>query len=93
MFYVYILASKPFGTLYVGVTIDLARRMEQHLAGAVPGFTRTYGVKRLVYYEIHDTLLAARERERRLKRWRRDWKISLIEEQNLRWDDLTPTLI
>ncbi len=93
MFFVYILASKPFGTLYVGVTTNLARRMEQHLSGSVPGFTRAYDVKRLVYYEIHDTLLAARERERRLKRWRRDWKIALIEERNLRWDDLTPTLI
>ena len=75
------------------MTIDLSRRMEQHLAGAVPGFTRTYDVKRLVYYELHDDLTSARERERRLKRWLRDWKIVLIEQTNPDWSDLTPTLI
>lgn len=91
--FVYILASKRHGTLYIGVTTNLALRLEQHRSGAVPGFTRTYGVKRLVYYETFESLLDARERERRLKGWRRDWKITLIEERNPTWDDLTSTLI
>ena len=91
--FVYILASRRHGTLYVGATADLARRLDQHRSGAVPGFTRAYGVTRLVYYEIHESILEARARERTLKGWRRDWKISLIEENNLEWSDLTSTLI
>lgn len=85
---VYILASARNGTLYVGVTNDLARRVTEHRAGAVPGFTRQYGVTRLVHAEFHDSIALAREREARLKRWRRAWKLALIEAQNPAWRDL-----
>jgi putative endonuclease len=88
MYAVYILANRPQGTLYVGVTNDLARRIWEHRSKAVRGFTRRYGVQRLVYYEPTESLLAARDRERRLKRWRRDWKIALIEKDNPEWRDL-----
>lgn len=90
--YVYILASGRHGTIYVGATIDLVRRMEQHLSGVVPGFTRKYGVTRLVYYEIFESLMEARAREHSLKGWRRDWKVTLIESVNPDWSDLSPTL-
>ena len=92
MYAVYILASRRHGTLYVGVTNDLARRVWEHRSNAVPGFTRKHSVHRLVYYETTDSLSAARERERNLKRWRRDWKISLIEHSNPNWNDLYLTL-
>jgi putative endonuclease len=91
--FVYILASGRHGTLYVGATSDLARRITEHRSGAVPGFTRKYGVTRLVYYEAFDGILEARARERTLKRWRRDWKATLIESLNPDWSDLTATLI
>jgi putative endonuclease len=74
-FFVYVLASKPNGTLYVGVTNDLARRMTEHKSRRVPGFTRQYGVDRLVYVEEYGSILEARAREWTLKRWRRAWKI------------------
>ena len=85
---VYILASARNGTLYVGVTNNLARRMAEHRAGAVPGFTRQYGVTLLVHAEFQDTIAEAREREARLKRWRRAWKLELIEASNPAWRDL-----
>jgi putative endonuclease len=88
-FHVYILASRYRGTIYVGVTNDLARRVETHKAGSVPGFTKTYKVNRLVHVEAFSSINEARARERTLKRWRRDWKIKLIEEQNRNWDDLS----
>ena len=91
-YWVYILASKRNGTLYVGVTNDLARRMQQHREGAVPGFTRTHGVTRLVHAEPYDDILTAIEREKRLKRWRRAWKLALIEKDNPGWRDLYPDL-
>jgi putative endonuclease len=91
-FFVYILASKRNGTLYVGVTNNLARRMSEHKGKLVPGFTRTYGVDRLVYFETFDSILEARAREHSMKRWRRAWKIKLIEELNPNWDDLTSKL-
>jgi len=91
-FFVYILASKKLGTLYVGQTSSLHRRVLEHRAKAVPGFTATYGVDRLVWFEQHENLESAFLRERRLKRWRRDWKIRLIEESNPDWIDLWPTL-
>ncbi len=91
-YWVYILASKRNGTLYVGVTNDLARRMQQHREGAVPGFTRTYGVTRLVHAEPYDDILTAIEREKRLKTWRRAWKMALIEKDNPGWRDLYPDL-
>jgi len=86
--WVYILASKPRGTLYVGVTNDLLRRIHEHREGMVPGFTKSYGVCRLVYHERHETMPLAIAREKRIKRWRRAWKIELIESQNPKWRDL-----
>jgi putative endonuclease len=91
-FFVYILASKRNGTLYVGVTNNLARRMSEHKAKFVPGFTRQYGVDLLVYFEAFDSILEARAREHSLKRWRRAWKIDLIEKLNPDWRDLTDQL-
>jgi putative endonuclease len=79
--------------LYVGVTNDLSRRLGEHRAGIVPGFTRKYRVYRLVYFETFSSILEARAREYGLKRWRRDWKISLIEEVNPDWRDLTDELV
>ena len=87
--FVYILASKRNGTLYVGVTNDLARRISEHKAKRVPGFTQKYGVDRLVYFEVFDSVLEARAREHSLKRWRRAWKIALIERLNPDWRDLS----
>jgi putative endonuclease len=80
------------GTLYVGVTNDLARRMSEHKAKLVPGFTRQYGVSLLVYFEAYDSILEARAREYSLKRWRRAWKIQLIEKLNPAWHDLSDQL-
>jgi putative endonuclease len=91
-FFVYILASQRNGTLYIGVTNNLARRMTEHKAKLVPGFTRKYGVDLLVYFETFDSILEARAREHSLKRWRRAWKIKLIEEFNPGWTDLTAQL-
>lgn len=85
---VYILASKPYGTLYVGVTSDLARRIAQHDQGLIEGFTKKYGIKALLYYEMHDAMDAAILREKRLKRWRREWKYRLIEQMNPEWRNL-----
>ena len=82
---VYLLASRKHGTLYVGVTSDLVRRVYEHKAKAVPGFTSKYGVDRLVWYECYDDPVSAITREKELKKWRRDWKISLIEEDNPDW--------
>src|SRR5262249_37653750 len=90
-YFVYILASRRNGTLYIGVTNDLVRRMGEHKAKLVPGFTRKYGVDRLVYFEEYSSL-EARARERSLKRWQRAWKIELIEKLNPQWRDLTGEL-
>jgi putative endonuclease len=87
-FYVYMLASRRNGTLYIGMTDDLARRVWEHQTGAVPGFTRKYGVKMLVWYEQHETRESALVRERQLKKWNRAWKLRLIERQNASWRDL-----
>lgn len=85
---VYILASKRNGTLYVGVTSDLRKRIWEHREGFVEGFTKKYNVHRLVYYELFDDMYNAITREKRLKKWNRAWKIRLIEEKNPYWDDL-----
>jgi putative endonuclease len=87
-FWVYILASRIGGTLYIGVTNDLVRRVYEHRSKFVPGFTRKYGVDRLVYFEQFSTVEAAIQREKHLKKWNRRWKIQLIEESNPNWDDL-----
>ncbi|QOZ33573.1 GIY-YIG nuclease family protein [Bradyrhizobium sp. CCBAU 53421] len=91
-FFVYILASGRNGTLYVGVTNNLARRIAEHKARLVPGFTRQYSVDQLVYFEAFDSILEARSREHSLKRWRRAWKIKLIEGLNPDWRDLSDQL-
>jgi putative endonuclease len=91
-YFVYMLASGHYGTLYVGVTNDVFRRVAEHREGAVPGFTRRYGVKQLVWYEEHADIHDAIAREKTLKRWRRDWKIALLEKENPRWNDLYPEL-
>ena len=88
LFFVYILASKRNGTLYVGVTNNLARRLSEHKAKLVPGFTRKYEVDQLVYFEAFDSIFEARAREHSLKGWRRAWKIALIEKLNPDWRDL-----
>ena len=86
--YVYILASRPRGTLYIGVTSNLMKRIWQHRRGVAPGFTRRYGVKTLVWYERQGTMIGAIEREKTLKKWRRQWKVALIETRNPDWHDL-----
>ena len=87
-FYVYILASKIGGTLYVGVTNDLIRRVAEHRLKVIEGFTEKYDVVRLVYFEQFDDAENAIKREKRLKKWNRAWKVRLIEEHNPNWDDL-----
>jgi putative endonuclease len=91
-FWVYILASGLGGTLYIGVTNDLVRRVYEHRSNAVPGFTKKYGVHRLVYYEQFFDIENAIRREKRLKKWSRAWKIALIEKTNPNWDDLYPRI-
>lgn len=91
-YFVYILASRRNGTLYIGVTNDLSRRIHEHRVGAVPGFTKRYGVKQLVYFEPHDSIEAAILREKQLKVWKRDWKLAAIEKANPEWRDLFETL-
>ena len=85
---VYIMASRRNGTLYIGMTTDLPGRVSEHAQGLVEGFTKRYGIHRLVYYEGHETIEDAFRRERRLKEWRRAWKIRLIESMNPEWIDL-----
>ena len=85
---VYILASRPNGVLYVGVTSDLEGRMAEHDQGLIEGFTKRYGIKLLVYYEFHDTMGAAIRREKQLKAWNRAWKVRLIESMNPEWRNL-----
>lgn len=89
---VYILASRRKGTLYVGVTSDLVKRVWQHSEGVVKGFSQRHGVHRLVWYEQHATMVSAISREKAIKAWRRAWKIKLIESANPNWEDLYPTL-
>ena len=87
-YYVYILASKRNGTLYIGVTNDLIRRVYEHKHDILPGFTKKYGVHTLVYFEQAESIDAAINREKQLKWWRRKWKLALIEEANPEWRDL-----
>ncbi len=90
---VYILANKQNGTLYVGVTSNLVQRIWQHKNDLVDGFTNRYGVHRLVWYEIHETMESAMGRERALKEWKRAWKVRLIERTNLAWRDLYEEIV
>jgi len=87
------LASKRNGTLYIGVTSDLAKRVWQHKNEVVDGFTKRYRVHQLVWYEIHETMESAIEREKTLKNWKRVWKLELIENSNPRWQDLYETIV
>jgi putative endonuclease len=87
-YFVYILANRRYGVLYVGVTSDLMRRVSEHRQKVVPGFTATYGVTRLVYFEEYTSIMEARAREHSLKRWRRAWKLELVDQFNPKWDDL-----
>jgi len=93
MYYVYILASKKNGTLYVGFTGDLIKRITQHKKGDTEGFTRRYGIDKLVYYEYSENALSAIQREKQLKKWKRAWKIELIERENPNWDDLYESIL
>ncbi len=90
---VYILASQKNGTLYTGVTSNLLKRIWEHKSDAVEGFTQKYSVHTLVWYEIHETMASAIQREKSIKNWKRAWKIKLIEEANPHWQDLYPSLL
>ena len=91
-YYVYILASDIGGTLYIGVTNDLVRRVYEHKSGAAEGFTKRYDIKCLVHFEQYDDIEHAIRREKRLKKWNRKWKSRLIEENNPNWTDLYPAI-
>jgi putative endonuclease len=90
--WVYIMTNRPNGTLYVGVTTNLARRAWEHREGLIDGFTKTYGLTRLVYAEQHDTILSAIQREKNMKHWKRAWKVRLILDGNPGWADLSELL-
>ena len=90
---VYILASKRNGTLYIGVTSDLVKRIWEHKNNVVEGFTKRYSVHQLVWYEVHESMESAIEREKRLKGWKRKWKLELIEGSNKNWQDLFNTIV
>jgi putative endonuclease len=90
---IYILASKRNGTLYIGVTSELAKRVWQHKNNVVEGFTRRYNVHQLVWYELHETMASAIAREKALKDWKRAWKLALIESSNPGWQDLYDTIV
>ena len=85
---VYMMASRRHGTLYIGVTSNLSRRVWEHQEGLVPGFTKTHGCKRLVWYRAFELMTNAIRTEKTMKRWIRDWKVNLIERENPHWDDL-----
>jgi putative endonuclease len=91
-YWVYILASRIGGTIYIGVTNNLVRRVFEHRMELADGFTKKYGIHRPVYFEEYNDIEAAIVREKRLKKWRRAWKIQLIEELNPNWDDLYPSI-
>ena len=90
---VYILASKRNGTLYIGVTSDLVKRTWEHKNNLADGFSKHYSVHQLVWYELHDSMDSAIEKEKRLKGWKRDWKLELIESANPHWQDLYHTIV
>ncbi len=87
-FYVYILASERNGTLYLGVSSDLVKRIWEHREGLFEGFTKKYGIKHLVWFEVHAEAMSAITREKQLKKWNRDWKINMIQQENPDWRDL-----
>ena len=91
-FYVYILTNQRYGTLCVGVTNDLVRRVWEHKNDVVHGFTREHGLHRLVWYEVHESAYEAITREKLVKKWHRDWKVNLIQRMNPGWEDLYDTI-
>jgi putative endonuclease len=91
--WVYIMTNRPNGTLYVGVTVDLVRRVWEHREGMADGFTKQYDLKRLVYFERHDEILFAIQREKAIKHWSRSWKVQLIFQQNATWNDLYESIL
>ncbi len=91
--YVYIMTNKKNGIIYIGVTADLLRRIYEHREGSMPGFTKRYSLKKLVYYEFYDDIQDAIQREKTLKHWSRAWKIRLIHKNNPEWNDLYETLV
>jgi putative endonuclease len=91
--WLYIMTNRANGTLYVGTTVNLPRRAWEHREGAIDGFTKKYGLKRLVYFEEHPTLFGARQRENNIKHWKRAWKVRLILDDNPGWADLYHLLI
>ncbi len=91
-YYVYILANKRNGTLYIGVTSNLQKRMQEHKEKQIEGFTKKYSVNKLVYFEQTTDVMSALTREKQLKKWNRAWKLNLIEKENPQWKDLTDTL-
>ena len=92
MTFVYILTNKPYGTLYIGFTHDLALRIEAHKAKLVNGFSKTHSLDRLVWYEVHEDVMAGRTREKQIKKWNRDWKVNLIQTINPEWRDLSANI-
>jgi putative endonuclease len=91
--YVYIMTNQPYGTLYIGVTSSLIRRAWEHRTGAVDGFTLRHRLKRLVWYEQHGSIIEAIAREKRIKRWHRDWKVNLVQSMNPDWADLYESIV
>jgi putative endonuclease len=87
---VYMMASGQHGTLYIGVTSELVQRVAQHREGHIEGITKRYSVKRLVWFEVHDNIVTAIQREKSLKKYKREWKVNLIERENPKWADLFP---
>ena len=92
-YYCYILSNRRYGALYVGVTNNIIARVSQHKSKQVEGFTEKYNIDRLVWFEVHENIESAINREKQLKKWNRKWKTELIEAQNLLWDDLYPMLL
>ncbi len=90
---VYMMTNRRHGTLYIGVTADLVTRVVQHMDGGIPGFSATHGLKRVVWFEPHETIFGAIQREKSLKKYKREWKINLIEGENRQWEDLLPGLL
>lgn len=90
---VYMMANKRHGTIYIGVTSQLIRRVDDHRESRIKGFTKKYGLHRLVWYELHESMVAAIRRETSLKKYKREWKINLIERENPYWEDLFPALV
>ncbi len=93
MYFVYLITNKPYGTLYVGVTRDLVKRIYEHRSGFVEGFSKQHDLGHLVWYEAHESVIAAIEREKKIKKWRRDWNINLIQGENPEWQDLYETIV